>query len=592
MKISEKQDNRSQEPFQKIRDHEALIEKIFEKQDLIRLQITRKRKTHEILASSAPLLLGAAFLAIGLILIFLKGDIFDTPDIRRMLGIAFVGIMIMLPWLAWHVYMSGGFGRFEQTFVDLTPEWIQVHFKCSVKISSWSILTANVQPSEVTIYSDEKTEKLGINREGSTLEIPCQLSKDQRENLIYEIREYLAKLENQRVSSPEQVSRFLKEIPGRLKTSKQSESSKTKIEKTPGHVCFHIHIKKKKNTDPNNIPVILLVTTLLLFFLFAISAVIKYLWSRVSPEILVFILVFLSFPTIRLALYAISLIFGKTKQALIDLTPDQLQVKYGSGQRIWNFPTDSLQSSPNIISSWNFKNDPALEINSAGIALHFSPVVSLRINMPEDEASGLIRDIHQHLSSLPPAIPAAISSAKPAGEKATKTFGKDGSKPYGSKITKNIGPDNLINFHIPHKMLIRNPQLIIVPVVVLIGFNASQIAEHPIFVASFALIGAALCFLVSNYQVFGKTLLELSPEWIRIHRKCFGLGKPQQIPANTLKKSDIKWHFEEILGLKSKRKEPKLEITYVEKPLEIGYGLTKDEIEWLIREINEYYSLD
>ncbi|MCP4104367.1 MAG: hypothetical protein GY749_02345 [Desulfobacteraceae bacterium] len=130
------------------------------------------------------------------------------------------------------------------------------------------------------MYFNEKQAKLGINREGRTLEIPCRFTEDQREEMIREIREYLVTAEKQTVSSPEQISGFLKEIPEKLKQqSKETDLGKTAINKTvtsPDSVSFHINIKTKKNIKWNDI--VLMISVLL--FSFLLIALTAYLWSQ------------------------------------------------------------------------------------------------------------------------------------------------------------------------------------------------------------------------------------------------------------------------------------------------------------------------
>ncbi|MCP4104366.1 MAG: hypothetical protein GY749_02340 [Desulfobacteraceae bacterium] len=133
-------------------NHEAVIDKIVKQPDLIRFQITRKRKASEILVSSAPLLAAIAFLAMCAMMIWFRKylidiwggtDIIVTPGLRWTVGIMLFCLMFLVFWMGSVVHRTGGFARFEQTFADLTLEWMQMHFKSSVKVTSWSVLTSS-----------------------------------------------------------------------------------------------------------------------------------------------------------------------------------------------------------------------------------------------------------------------------------------------------------------------------------------------------------------------------------------------------------------------------------------------------------------
>lgn len=95
----------------------------------------------------------------------------------------------------------------------------------------------------------------------------------------------------------------------------------------------------------------------------------------------------------------------------------------------------------------------------------------------------------------------------------------------------------------------------------------------------FWMMGVGIC-ISGLSRTFGRTMLYLMPEWIRISRKCFGIGYSRYIPTATLQPSDVIHYFHKntlLLGL-----------NYNGKTLKVGEGLSRQEIDWLIREINAY----
>jgi hypothetical protein len=87
-------------------------------------------------------------------------------------------------------------------------------------------------------------------------------------------------------------------------------------------------------------------------------------------------------------------------------------------------------------------------------------------------------------------------------------------------------------------------------------------------------------------RVRGKTLLELTPEWISVKLKCFGINfsrRIPRIPTAALRESDITWHVED--------EKPVLIIKHGGKTLRVGSErskLTLADVKWLAREIREY----
>jgi serine/threonine protein kinase len=87
------------------------------------------------------------------------------------------------------------------------------------------------------------------------------------------------------------------------------------------------------------------------------------------------------------------------------------------------------------------------------------------------------------------------------------------------------------------------------------------------------------------YSLCKRTVLELTPEWVRLRRKSFGIGSSQCVPIAELQRKDITWYLE--------NGKPVLVINHAEKTLRISSDrlkLTQADIEWLVQEINEYVS--
>jgi len=81
----------------------------------------------------------------------------------------------------------------------------------------------------------------------------------------------------------------------------------------------------------------------------------------------------------------------------------------------------------------------------------------------------------------------------------------------------------------------------------------------------------------------GQTLLELTPQQVRFHdayKIGQKIGNSWSVPAETLRPSDITWHFE--------REKPVLGINYGGNTLVISSTLMLAEVEWFVQEINEY----
>jgi hypothetical protein len=87
------------------------------------------------------------------------------------------------------------------------------------------------------------------------------------------------------------------------------------------------------------------------------------------------------------------------------------------------------------------------------------------------------------------------------------------------------------------------------------------------------------------YSLYKRTVLELTPEWIRLSYKSFGIGSSQRVPTAELRREDVTWYLE--------NGKPVLVINHAGKALRISserLKLTQADIEWLVQEINAYVS--
>ena len=99
------------------------------------------------------------------------------------------------------------------------------------------------------------------------------------------------------------------------------------------------------------------------------------------------------------------------------------------------------------------------------------------------------------------------------------------------------------------------------------------------------LLLVGIVFVVTAYKMGKYTLLELTPQWIRLSHKFFGIGSSQQILTDSLRMTDVEWSLE--------NNTPVLVIHASEKILRLrskGLKLTQADIEWLAQEIREYLS--
>lgn len=210
------------------------------------------------------------------------------------------------------------------------------------------------------------------------------------------------------------------------------------------------------------------------------------------------------------------------------------------------FPSD-LQTSPNILRLL----DGLLE-----------PSVSKRIASPE-------------------AVRAVLAQAAPQASLKVTTSGK----PSKTQVKKQLKQQDHLLFRIPSRKTIGTAFLFGISLFWLI--SQMSIFINPLSWGQTEAIGAIILafvvFSATTYRIGKYTVLELTPEWIRVSHKSCGIGTSQRIPTNSLRVTDLEWSLE--------NNTPVLIIHASEKILKLsskGLKLTQADIEWLTQEIREY----
>ena len=157
-------------------------------------------------------------------------------------------------------------------------------------------------------------------------------------------------------------------------------------------------------------------------------------------------------------------------------------------------------------------------------------------------------------------------------------------KPRKTNITKTAMPGNRLCFSVPQRQYQTGIKKILGGVL-LTGF---ALAAGPGVI--FGVIG--LVVLASGLNsLAGRTILELTPEWVQVRKKCFQVefGHSMRIPTAKLTPSHVAAYFhKKSLTSRFRKRRSVLGINHAGKTYEIGTKLTQQEAEWLAQEINEY----
>ena len=158
-------------------------------------------------------------------------------------------------------------------------------------------------------------------------------------------------------------------------------------------------------------------------------------------------------------------------------------------------------------------------------------------------------------------------------------------KPSKSQVKKQRKPPDHLLFRIPSRKDIGTVFLFGMSLFWLI----SQISlfMDPLARGQLEGIGSLILtlaiFSVTGYRMGRYTALELTPEWIRLSRKFFGIGTSQRIATYALGPTDVEWSLD--------NNTPVIVIHTSENTLRLsskGLKLTQADIAWLTQEIREY----
>ncbi|GAK56174.1 serine/threonine protein kinase [Candidatus Vecturithrix granuli] len=288
------------------------------------------------------------------------------------------------------------------------------------------------------------------------------------------------------------------------------------------------------------------------------------------------------------------------KRTVLSLSPKWIQLReellgLQSG-RLWRIPTINVQTAD---FTWYFakgkrvgKGNSVLSINHAGetfeIASHLSKA----------EIGWLIREMTDFIWKVK--YETESSDSEETSSQAPSTSSSEQlptvSPPLDTRVRKFTKKSAQVCFRIPNTIMKTEmadfATIFLVCLACTSVFSAAAIYlflnSQPGFLlgglagivaAIFGTMGAGI-FISGISRIFGRTMLYLTPEWIRISRRCFGVGYSQHIPTAALHPNDVIRYFQKntlLLGL-----------NYDGKTVRVGSGLSRQEIDWLIQEISAY----
>lgn len=286
------------------------------------------------------------------------------------------------------------------------------------------------------------------------------------------------------------------------------------------------------------------------------------------------------------------------KRTVLHLTPKWLQVSeevlgVGGGQSR-RIPITEIQPSD---ITWYFekgkrpkKGKSVLGVNHAGETLE----IGFQLN--KAEIDWLTQEINEYVRALKNQLPEPDADMSESIPQNVREHSEKLPKPPGTHIKKTAKGYDQLRFRIPETISkddIADMSVIFIFCLVFAGIltaaavymmysgSVGWIIGGAILLVSgiFWLFGLGL-FLTGIFRLFGKTLIQLTPEWIHISRKCFGIGYSQHIPTAAIQQGDVIRYFHKSKLL--------LGINYAGKTSRIGAGLSRDEIEWLIQEMTAY----
>ena len=291
------------------------------------------------------------------------------------------------------------------------------------------------------------------------------------------------------------------------------------------------------------------------------------------------------------------------KRNVLRLSPEHVQAHeemlgIRSGE-LWRIPTADLQGSD---LTWYFSNGNGSKKHHSVLGINYGgETFKIADRLQKDEIHWLSREIDEYVWNVQHNIHQERPlSDLPNGNGAQPVSAAERpkvSRPSGSLIKKSSKAEEQIRYRIPKTL--RKQEFFDFLLTALMSLaGASLMSVTALFIIyksggigwipgglllAFAAIfgGLGLGLLVSVFsRSFGTTILQLTPEWIRISRRFLGLGYSRDLPTASLTQNDVVRYFHKnrlLLGL-----------NHAQKTLVIGSGLTLDESEWLIQEITDY----
>ncbi len=291
------------------------------------------------------------------------------------------------------------------------------------------------------------------------------------------------------------------------------------------------------------------------------------------------------------------------KRNVLHLRPQWMSVNeellgLNSGE-LWRVPVHAIHPSD---ITWYFgngngkkKGNPVLGVNYAG------ETFEIGAHLDKAEIHWLTEEINEYVwdaqhQKLPPEQSEeiiyqgpSVSAEYPPQEKVFK--------PSDTHIKKTQKGDDQLRFRIPKT--ISKKELgdmfltclvslafasVLTTTAFFLGYNNGSIGWVPAGIiltisSIFWAFGLGLFFTAFS-RLFGSIVLFLNPEWIRISRRCFGIGFSRHVPTAAIHQHDVIRYFQ--------KSRLSLGINYAEKTLNVGTGLSQSESEWLIQEITDY----
>ena len=288
------------------------------------------------------------------------------------------------------------------------------------------------------------------------------------------------------------------------------------------------------------------------------------------------------------------------KWTVLHLTPKWVQVREEvlglSSGRLWRVPTAEIQ--PSDLTRYfkkegrSKKSQPVLGINYEG------ETFDIGSQFDKAEIEWLTQEINRYIESVKhQLLVSEHSSVSPdQGFQRTHKPLEHATEPSHTHIKKVAKKRDQLRFHIPNVINREEIADIVVMFLVCLAFTSIMTASALFLMYNseigwilggiisavaivFGLMGLGLLFTGFS-RLFGSTVISLSPEWIRVGRRCFGVGYSQHIPTAAIHQTDVIRYFYKHKLL--------LGINYNGTTSKIGAGLSRTEIEWLIQEITNY----